>query len=80
MKLHPTVAAVTARIVQRSLSARTAYLQRVDLAMRRKPGPERMGCANVAHALAAMPEQDKAVRCPATATFRLRVCVPPTSG
>ncbi|MFM1908552.1 MAG: Phosphogluconate dehydratase [Pseudomonadota bacterium] len=60
MKLHSTVAAVTARIVERSQASRSAYLRRLDAAANRKPGTERMGCANVAHALASMPEGDKA--------------------
>ena len=64
MKLHATVTAVTARVTQRSQATRTAYLQRLELASRRKPGTERMGCANVAHALAAMPEQDKVMALP----------------
>jgi phosphogluconate dehydratase len=60
MKLNATVAAVTARIIVRSQPTRSAYLKRLELAANRKPGTERMGCANVAHALAAMPDGDKA--------------------
>ena len=59
MKLHATVQLVTERIRARSQATRRAYLQRVDLAGKRPPGVERMGCANVAHALAAMPAGDK---------------------
>jgi phosphogluconate dehydratase len=58
--LHPTVLAVTERIRQRSALHRSAYLAQVDAAANRKPGAERMGCANVAHAFAAMPSDDKA--------------------
>ncbi|MBK6594917.1 MAG: phosphogluconate dehydratase [Burkholderiales bacterium] len=58
--LHPTVLAVTERIRQRSAPHRSAYLAQVDAAANRKPGAERMGCANVAHAFAAMPNDDKA--------------------
>ena len=58
--LHPTVEAVTRRIAQRSAPTRSAYLAQVDAAAQRKPGAERMGCANVAHAFAAMPGDDKA--------------------
>jgi phosphogluconate dehydratase len=57
--LHPVVQAVTRRIVQRSAPTRSAYLTRLDEAAQRKPGPERLGCANVAHAFAAMPDADK---------------------
>ncbi len=61
VKLNATVAAVTARIEQRSAASRTAYLDVVARA--KKPGPYRggMGCANAAHAYAAMPANDKLV-------------------
>ncbi len=59
MKLHTTVDAVTNRIRERSQSARNAYLQRLDAAAARKRGSDRMGCANVAHAFAGMPANDK---------------------
>ncbi len=59
MKLHTTVEAVTARIRQRSQPTRSAYLARLAQAADRKPGALRMGCANVAHAFAAMPSNDK---------------------
>ena len=64
MKLHDTIHRVTERITQRSASSRTAYLQRLQAAANRPPGTERMGCANVAHALAAMPDGDKAAALP----------------
>src|SRR4051812_23609440 len=59
MKLHPTVAAVTQRIRKRSASERAAYLKRIDEAAARPRGDDRMGCANVAHAFAALPGNDK---------------------
>lgn len=59
LKLHPTVEAVTERIRKRSLPTRGAYLERLALAANRKPGAERLGCANVAHAFAALPANDK---------------------
>ena len=58
MTLHTTVAAVTARITERSRPTRQAYLHQVDAAAGRDPGAQRLGCANVAHAFAAMPEGD----------------------
>ncbi len=58
--VHPVISDVTRRIAERSASTRTAYLAQVDAAAGRKPGAERMGCANVAHAFAAMPDSDKA--------------------
>jgi phosphogluconate dehydratase len=59
LKLHPVVAAVTGRIRERSAPARTAYLRRVDAAASRDRGADRMGCANVAHAFAGLPANDK---------------------
>jgi phosphogluconate dehydratase len=50
---------VTARIRERSAPLRSAYLARIDRLAARKPGSERMGCANVAHAFAALPQNDK---------------------
>ena len=59
--LNATLAAVTKRIEQRSAASRPAYL--AMLAGAKKPGPYRagMGCANMAHAYAAMPINDKLV-------------------
>jgi phosphogluconate dehydratase len=57
--LHPALVTVTARIQERSAALRQAYLQRLDRLAGRPPGPQRMGCANVAHAFAAMPGDDK---------------------
>ena len=59
MKLHTSVDAVTSQIREKSKVTRAAYLARVDAAAGRAPGAERMGCANVAHAVAAMPANDK---------------------
>jgi phosphogluconate dehydratase len=73
MTLHPTVAAVTARIKERSRPTRQAYLQQVDAAASKDPGAQRLGCANVAHAFAAMPETDKSR---ATALDRILVVAP----
>ena len=59
MKLHSIVDAVTARIRERSLPTRSAYLDRLTQAANRPPGAQRLGCANVAHAFAALPSSDK---------------------
>lgn len=59
MKLHPVVAAVTGRIRERSAPARAAYLARVEAAAARDRGADRLGCANVAHAFAGLPQNDK---------------------
>ena len=59
MTLHATVDAVTRRIRERSAPARGAYLQRLDALALRPPGAQRLGCANVAHAFAGLPGNDK---------------------
>ncbi|MEQ1487278.1 MAG: phosphogluconate dehydratase [Methylotenera sp.] len=50
---------VTERIIEVSRPTRTAYLHRLDEIANRQRGAERLGCANVAHAFAAMPANDK---------------------
>lgn len=59
MALHATLDAVTARIRARSAEPRAAYLARLDAQSRRDRGADRLGCANVAHAFAGMPGNDK---------------------
>ena len=59
MKLHPTVDAETQRIRTRSAASRQAYLALVAANANRAPGAERMGCANVAHAFAGIPGDDR---------------------
>jgi len=54
-----TLLAVTQRIRARSAAARTAYLARIDRLLARPRGSDRLGCANVAHAFAALPAADK---------------------
>ena len=57
--LNAALAEVTQRIVARSAPTRAAYL--ASMAAQSKAGTQRhgMGCANMAHAFAAMPEADK---------------------
>ena len=57
--MHSVVTRVTARIIQRSKATREAYLAGVDAMIHRKPSQDRMGCANLAHAYAALPGADK---------------------
>ena len=57
--LHPVLQGVTARIEARSRATREAYLERLTRLSQRQRGSDRMGCANVAHAFAAMPADDK---------------------
>ncbi|WP_332825161.1 phosphogluconate dehydratase [Ramlibacter sp.] len=59
MKLHPVLEAVTQRIRERSAPTRSAYLARIAAAADRDRGADRLGCANVAHAFAGLPENDK---------------------
>ena len=57
--MHPVLQHVTQRIAKRSEPLRQTYLAHLQQAAR--PGPYRsgMGCANAAHAYAAMPADDK---------------------
>jgi phosphogluconate dehydratase len=57
--MNPTVNAVTRRIRERSAKTRERYLARVEQGIGRPRSSERMGCANVAHAFAALPANDK---------------------
>ncbi len=57
--MKPALREVTDRIIERSRATRGAYLARVDQAAARQRGSDRMGCANVAHAFAALPGSDK---------------------
>ncbi|RZJ12128.1 MAG: phosphogluconate dehydratase [Rubrivivax sp.] len=50
---------VTERIRERSAKPRGDYLARIEQLNKRQRGFERMGCANVAHAVAALPDNDK---------------------
>ena len=58
-RLISAVADVTAGIRERSAATRQTYLARLDAMTRRVRGSDRLGCANVAHAFAAMPVNDK---------------------
>ena len=57
--INAVVDTVTRRIAARSAALRSAYLARIDRLVGRPPGAARLGCANVAHAFAAMPSADK---------------------
>ncbi|WP_027995128.1 phosphogluconate dehydratase [Simplicispira psychrophila] len=62
MTFHSTVAAITAvtqRIRERSAPRRSTYLERLHAMAQRPPGAQRLGCANVAHAFAGLPVNDK---------------------
>ena len=57
--LHPVVAQVTARIVERSKATRADYLRRMDAAGSSGVGRAKLSCANWAHAFAGAPVRDK---------------------
>jgi len=57
--MNKTLVAVTDRIRERSEGTRGRYLDGLNALAGRKRGVERMGCANIAHAVAAMPANDK---------------------
>ena len=57
--MKPALTEITARIRERSAPTRDAYLARIARLAGRARGAERMGCANVAHAFAALPGNDK---------------------
>lgn len=59
MTLHPVVAQVTEKIRARSRDTRSAYLQRLDSTATRAISVDRMGCGNIAHAVAGMPLDDR---------------------
>src|SRR5579859_5274053 len=57
--LNSIVAAVTARIVERSRPTREAYLARMAAAASDRPQRTDLGCANIAHGFAACASDDK---------------------
>lgn len=59
--LHPTVAAVTERVVCRSAPSRRAYLDAMDRSRAGRKARTHLGCANVAHVVAAMGEDKPAI-------------------
>ncbi len=59
MAIHPRVREITARIAERSRPSRSAYIDQLRRAAGRERSTDRMGCANVAHAVAGMPLDDR---------------------
>ncbi|WP_374600560.1 phosphogluconate dehydratase [Brevundimonas sp.] len=57
--LHPVVAEVTARIVDRSRDTRSDYIRRMDAARDSGAGRAKLSCANWAHAFAGQTLADK---------------------
>src|SRR5688572_7405330 len=61
-QVHPTVAAVTERIVRRSTERRRQYLARMQAAHHDGPARAAHGCANLAHGFAAAGPDKPALR------------------
>ncbi|MCG2582919.1 phosphogluconate dehydratase [Massilia sp. TS11] len=59
MALHPELARVTQRILQRSAATRAAYLHHLDAARRQGVQRGALSCTNLAHGFAAFPANDK---------------------
>jgi phosphogluconate dehydratase len=59
MTLHPVLAEVTQRIVERSHATRTAYLAKIDAARGNGAKRHHLSCGNLAHGFAASCEPDK---------------------
>ena len=57
--LHPVVAEVTARVVERSRDTRADYIRRMDAARDSGAGRAKLSCANWAHAFAGQTIADK---------------------
>ncbi len=58
--MHPTLEAVTERIVRRSRDARRLYLERIDAAAADGPSRAALSCSNLAHGMAACGQGGKA--------------------
>jgi phosphogluconate dehydratase len=61
MPVTEKIAAITDKIVERSLSSRRRYLDRIEKARDSAPRRSRLGCANQAHGFAACGPSDKAM-------------------
>src|SRR3569833_396717 len=59
MTLHPTLAAVTTRITERSHPYRSAYLTRLEAARTKGVHRAVLACTNLAHGFASFPPNDK---------------------
>lgn len=58
-ELHPGLVKVTERIASRSAVTRARYLASIKQAASRQRGQQRMGCANLAHAFAAISSSER---------------------
>jgi phosphogluconate dehydratase len=60
--LHPTVARVTERIVEKSQASRKRYLELIEAEAARQPDRNQVSCSNLAHAAAAALEDQAALK------------------
>lgn len=58
--VHPAIARVTQRIIDRSAETRAAYLKRIDAARAKTVQRARLACGNLAHGFATCQPDDKA--------------------
>ncbi len=61
ISIHPVVAEVTARLVERSAASRATYLRRIRASDDKGPARGKLGCANLAHGFASADVPDKLV-------------------
>lgn len=59
VRMKSAILDVTGRIAERGAKSRAAYLNQLNTMAARKRGSKHMGCANVAHAFAALPGPEK---------------------
>ncbi|MDF3983489.1 phosphogluconate dehydratase [Luteibacter sp. PPL201] len=59
MSIHPVLAEVTQRLVERSRASRAAYLAKIDAARGKGAKRHHLSCGNLAHGFAACGETDK---------------------
>ncbi len=59
MSVKSTISAVTEKIIARSKTSRSRYLERIALARANQPARKSLGCANIAHGFAACGPHDK---------------------
>ena len=57
--MHSTVVKVTERIIQRSRRGREQYLAMLSATQDKSPASDCLSCSNMAHVIAASPDQDK---------------------
>ena len=70
--LHPTIAAVTGRIIERSRDTRSRYLERTAKVRRQGPRRSHLSCGNIAHAMASAAPADKLLQ--RTRAVNLGIC------